>query len=346
MSQNRNLTFAMLGAAAGGAILLARSIAKQPRAFDFSSKVVLITGGSRGLGLVIARQLAAEGARLVICARDGEELEAARSDLASRGGEAAAFVCDLAVRDQVKQMISEILLQFGAIDVLINNAGTITVGPIETMELDDYQNSMDTIYWAAVHTAYYVVPHMQERRSGRIVNIGSVGGKIGVPHLSTYCAAKFAVTGWSRSIQAELRKDGIYVTTVSPGLMRTGSPRHAQFKGQHEKEYAWFKIADSLPVLSMEAETAAQQIIAATRQGEVDITLGWPARAAIIIDSLMPEITGEIASAAARALPAVHGVISRTMSGADSESEASRNRISEATDEAARENNEMFQPKV
>jgi short-subunit dehydrogenase len=346
MKTNRNLGWLALGAAAGGALMLARAVSKQPRHFDFRGRIVLITGGSRGLGLVLARRLAAEGARIAICARDAEELAAARADIESRGGEVASFVCDLGNREEVERMVTDVVSQFGGIDVLINNAGTITVGPVETMTLDDYHYSMDTIYWAAVHTAYYVVPFMQQRGGGRIVNIGSIGGKVGVPHLSTYCAAKFAVTGWSRSIQGELRKDGIYVTTVSPGLMRTGSPRQAQFKGQHEKEYAWFKISDSLPVLSMSAEQAADEILAATRRGEVDITLGLPARIAVIMDSLMPEITGEIAAIASKALPAVGGIMTQAMSGAQSESEMSDNVVTQATDKAARENNELFPPKA
>jgi NAD(P)-dependent dehydrogenase (short-subunit alcohol dehydrogenase family) len=346
MKTNRNLAYLAFGAAAGGAILLARSAAKQQRTFDFRGKTVLITGGSRGLGLVLARQFAAEGARIAICARNSEELDAARQDIETHGGEVASFVCDLGHRDEVKRMVMEVIARFGAVDVLINNAGTITVGPVETMTIDDYHYSMDTIYWAAVHTAYYLVPHMQERGGGRIVNIGSVGGKVGVPHLSPYCAAKFAVTGWSRAIQGELRRHGIYVTTISPGLMRTGSPRQAQFKSQHEKEYAWFKISDSLPVISMSAEEAAAQIIDATRKGAVDVTLGLPARIAVIADNLMPDVTGEVAAVAARFLPGVGGGTTRSITGAESESPISENPLTRATDDAARQNNELFAPKI
>src|SRR5688572_30018372 len=91
MKPNRNLAFLALGAAAGGAIMLARAVAKQPRTFDFHGKTILITGGSRGLGLVLARQLATEGGRIAICARDAEELDAARKDIETRGGEVAVF---------------------------------------------------------------------------------------------------------------------------------------------------------------------------------------------------------------------------------------------------------------
>lgn len=119
------------------------------------------------------------------------------------------------------------------------------------MTLEDYHEQMDSNYWSAVHTCYYVVPHMQERRSGRIVNISPIGGKVAVPHLLPYCAGKFALGGYSRGLRSELMKDGIVVTTVFPGLMRTGSPRQAMFKGGNEAEHAWFSIAGSLPGLSI-----------------------------------------------------------------------------------------------
>lgn len=344
MANNRSLGgMIAVGAAAGGALMLARAVLAQDRSYDFRGKVVLITGGSRGLGLVLARRLAAEGARVAVCARDSEELANAAADIRSYGGgDVFTAVCDLSIREQVKQMVTELISHFGQIDVLINNAGTITVGPIESMRLDDYHYSMDTIFWAAANTTYYVAPHMQERRSGRIVNIGSVGGKVGVPHLTTYCAAKFALTGWSRALRGELLKDGIAVTTISPGLMRTGSPRNAEFKSQNMAEYAWFKIADSLPVLSMSAEHAAHEIIEATRRGAVDVVLGMPAKVAVLLDQLFPEVSGDLTAVAGKLLPSMGGIGTGKARGADSESAASQSFVTQTTDEAARRNNELI----
>jgi short-subunit dehydrogenase len=239
-------------------------------------------------------------------------------------------------------MVSRVIDEFGQIDVLINNAGTIAVGPIEAMKLEAYQYSMDTIFWSAVHTAYYVVPHMQRQGGGRIVNISSIGGKVGVPHLAPYCAGKFAVTGWSRALRGELMKDGIVVTTICPGLMRTGSPRNAEFKGQHQAEYAWFKIGDSLPVLSMSAEHAASRILSAAQQGEVEVVLGLPAKVAVVVDQLFPEISGDLAALAGRLLPAMGGVGTESRRGAESESSASRNILTQSTDRAAERNNEIL----
>lgn len=342
MAGNRSIAgMIAMGAAAGGALLMARATLRRERAYQFRGKVALITGGSRGLGLVLARQLAAKGAQVVICARDAQELEIARQDIASHGGDVLAIPCDLARRDEVKQLVAQAIAHFGRIDVLINNAGTIAVGPVESMDIEAYQYAMDTIFWAAVHTAYYVVPHMQQQGGGRIVNISSIGGKVGVPHLAPYCASKFAVTGWSRALRGELMKDGIVVTTICPGLMRTGSPRNAEFRGQNQAEYAWFKIGDSLPILSMSAEQAASEILSATERGAVEVILGMPAKVAVIVDQLFPEISGDLAAVAGRFLPAMGGIGTESRRGADSESAASRSVLTSATDRAAERNNEL-----
>ena len=332
-----------LAAAAGATLLLARAAVKRRYEYDFRNKVVLITGGSRGLGLVLGRQLAELGAKLVICARDGGELQAARQDLERHGARVLATECDLRDPDDVQRMVEGAIAHFGAIDVLINNAGTIMVGPVESMTLEDYREQMDSNYWSAVHTCYHVVPHMQQRRQGRIVNISSIGGKMAVPHLVPYCAGKFAVTGFSRGLRAELMKDGIVVTTVCPGLMRTGSPRNAMFKSQHQAEYAWFSISDSLPVVSMSAEHAARDIIAAASRGEVEIVLSIPAKIASVFDQLFPEYSSELMSLAGRMMPALGGIGRMAMRGADSQSVASPSILTTMTEEAALRNNEVPQ---
>jgi NAD(P)-dependent dehydrogenase (short-subunit alcohol dehydrogenase family) len=343
MAANRNMgSLIALGAAAGGALMMARATMRREREYDFRGKVALVTGGSRGLGLVLGRQLAERGARVAICARDEQELNIARQDIQSRGGDVLAIPCDLAAGDEVRRMVEQVIGHFGRIDVLINNAGTIAVGPIESMKLEAYHYSMDTIFWSAVHTAYYVVPHMQRQGGGRIVNISSIGGKVGVPHLAPYCAGKFAVAGWSRALRGELMKDGIVVTTVFPGLMRTGSPRNAEFKGQNEAEYAWFKISDSLPFLSMSAEHAAAEVLSATQRGAVEAVLGMPAKVAALVDQLFPEVSGDLAAVAGRLLPAMGGVGTDSRRGAESESAATKSVLTASTDRAAERNNEMI----
>ncbi len=333
---------ALLLAGAGvGALLGVCAALKKRREFDFSGRTVLITGGSRGLGLVLARELAREGARLSICARDPQELERARADLVGRGAEVMVFPCDVTDRAQVQEWVRLSEERFGDVDVLINNAGVIQVGPIEVMTLADYEEAMRIHFWAPLYTTLAVLPAMRRRRRGRIVNVTSIGGKIGVPHLVPYSASKFALVGLSEGLRAELAKDGIVVTTVCPGLMRTGSPLNATFKGQHRAEYAWFSISDSLPVSTIQAERAARQLIAGCKRGDAEVILSIQAVAAIKFHQLFPELSADIRALVNRLLPAAGGIGQRRAKGKDSQSELSPSWLTALSDEAAKRNNEI-----
>ncbi|HLL13674.1 MAG TPA: SDR family NAD(P)-dependent oxidoreductase [Pyrinomonadaceae bacterium] len=333
---------ALLLAGAGvGALLGLRAALRKRREFDFSGRTVLITGGSRGLGLVLARELAGEGARLSICARDPRELERARADLVGRGAEVLAFPCDVTDMTQVQEWVRVSEDHFGGVDVLVNNAGVIQVGPVEVMTLADYEEAMRIHFWAPLYTTLAVLPAMRRRRRGRIVNVSSIGGKIGVPHLVPYSASKFALVGLSEGLRAELGKDGIVVTTVCPGLMRTGSPTNATFKGQHRAEYAWFSITDSLPVSTIQAERAARQIIAGCRRGDAEVILSIQAVVAIKFHQLFPELSADLRGLVHRLLPAAGGIGRRRAKGRDSHSELSPSWLTALGDEAAKRNNEI-----
>ncbi len=311
------------------------------RRYDFRDRVVVITGGSRGLGLVLARKLADEGAFLVLCARDATELDDALHDLRQRTEFVEAYVCDLTKPADIGQLFQRIRREIGAIDVLINNAGLIQVGPMESMTLDDFHEAMLVHFWAPLLCMWQVLPDMRRRGHGRIVNISSIGGEIGLPHLAPYSASKFALNGVSQAFSAELVKDGIYVTTVCPGLMRTGSPRNASFKGQHRAEYAWFSISDAMPLITMSAERAARQILSACRYGRAKITLSLPAKAAVLLNALAPDITAEFARIAGRLLPAPGGIGRNSAKGHDSESSWSPSALTTLNERAAARNNEM-----
>jgi len=172
--------------------------------------------------------------------------------------------------------------------MLINNAGIIQVGPIEHMQTADFEEAMDVHFWAPLQTMLAAVPAMKAQGGGRIVNISSIGGKVGVAHLVPYCASKFALTGLSSAMRAELAKDNIMVTTVCPGLMRTGSPFHAWFKGNHREEFAWFTVSDSLPLLTIDADRAARQIVNAARCADAELTVTWPAKLAVMANGVAP----------------------------------------------------------
>ncbi len=328
-------------AASVGGLLLARAALRHSRRIDLRDKVVVITGGSRGLGLVLARELIRKGARVALCARDAAELERARVELTILGGKVFADTCDVTDRDDIARFLVEVRDELGQIDVLINNAGVVQVGPMEMMSIDDYERAMRTHLWGPLHMMLGVIPEMQRRRAGRIVNIASIGSKIAIPHLVPYSASKFALYGLSAGMRAELMKDGVLVTTVCPGLMRTGSPRHAIIKGQQQAEYAWFDISDSLPGTSMSAVRAARQILRACEDGEAEVTLSVPARIAAKAHALAPGLVQDLLGVVAQLMPSPVGGSRHGIEGKDAESKLAPSVLTALGDAAARRNNEV-----
>jgi NAD(P)-dependent dehydrogenase (short-subunit alcohol dehydrogenase family) len=296
----KRFSLALVGGLAVGAWALGRAIRSS---YSFAGKAVLISGGSRGLGLVMARQLAAEGARLALLARDEEELVRAKADISARGAEVITIACDLTSRDQVASAVERVIVEFGGIDLLINNAGVIEVGPLEHMTREDFERSLGIHFWGPYELTMLVRPHMRKRGEGRIVNISSIGGKMAVPHLTPYCASKFALTGFSDAVRAELAREGISVTTVAPGLLRTGSHLNAHFKGAHEAEFAWFSFSNAMPLISMSAKRAARKVIEACRRGQPSLTITFAARIAIVGNALAPNLTGYALKIANEFLP-------------------------------------------
>lgn len=290
---------------AAGALLgyLAWRALGERRANDLAGHVVLITGGSRGLGLALAREFARHGCDLVICARDPTELEKAKADLEGRGARVLAVTCDVTRQREVEELVERATARFGRVDVLVNNAGIIQVGPLESMTIEDFERAMAVNFWGTVYATLAVLPRMRERRAGRIVNITSIGGRVAIPHLTPYTCGKFAQRGFSEALRAELSGQGIAVTTIIPGLMRTGSPVNAYFKGQSAKEFIWFSIGDALPFTSTSVERAARRIVEAARRRESVVTLTWQAKVLGVFHDLFPGAATELFGLAARLLP-------------------------------------------
>ena len=283
-----------IGAAAGVGAGVAATLLLRRRVSQLAGSVVLITGGSRGLGIALAREFARQGCRLALCARDAAELNAARQDLESRGAEAFTVECDVGDRAQVERLVERVRGHYGRVDILVNNAGEIRVGPLEAMELEDFEKAMRVMFWGAVYPTLALLPHFRSRGSGRIVNITSIGGKLAVPHLLPYTCAKFAAVGFSEGLRAELKDTGVRVVTIVPGLMRTGSHLNAEFKGEHDREAAWFSLSATLPGVSMSAERAARQIVAAARRGRAEKILTAQANLLARFHGLFPGLTSEL----------------------------------------------------
>jgi NAD(P)-dependent dehydrogenase (short-subunit alcohol dehydrogenase family) len=325
-------------AAVVGSTVLARSVVRRRRLIGLAGKTVVITGGSRGLGLVLARTLVEQGARVAICARDTGELERAREDLEHLGGEIYTATCDVTDRDDVLRFIAGVEDDFGAIDVLVNNAGIIQVGPIEAMTHDDFDRALDANLRGPLYAMLAVLPGMRRRGTGRIVNIASIGGKLAVPHLAPYTTSKFGLVGLSEAMRVELAKDGILVTTVCPGLVRTGSPGHAWFKGDARAEYTWFAIGDSLSITSISAESAAAQIVRAFSRGDAELVISIQAKLASFAHGVAPSLVQEILAIAARFMP--DSTSSRVAAQGKDARSAIATALTRQSDDAARRNNQ------
>ncbi len=266
----------------------------------FEHKTVLITGASRGLGLLLAGEVGRLGANVVICARRGDELRRATEWLRGFGIEALALECDVSSRDAVNDLVQRIRESRGAVDVLFNCAGIIQVGPVESMRLEDFETALGVMYWGTVYPTLAILPEMLSARQGTIVNITSIGGKLSVPHLLPYSSAKAAAVAFSEGLRAEVRGKNVQVVTVVPGLMRTGSHLQATIKGGREPEYAWFSLGATFPFVSMDAERAARRIVAAAARQESELILSLPANLAARFHGLFPGITANLMALAER----------------------------------------------
>ena len=284
--------------------LIALNLGRRFAGRDYlKEKVALVTGGSKGLGFVLARRLGDQGCKVVICARDPDELEHAADKLRARGIQVLPIVCDVSEPQQVEDMVLETVDTFGHLDILVNNAGILQVGPMESFARGDYEKAMDVMYWGIANTTFSAMKHMRDRRRGHIVNITSVGAKISLPHLLPYNASKSAALGFSEGLATELAKDGICVTTIVPGLMRTGSFVNAQFGRGAQREFNLFSGLSGIPFLSLSPERAAKLIVNAIKDRKRYKVLGFQARALIQLHHFFPNTTIKVLELVNRVLP-------------------------------------------
>jgi short-subunit dehydrogenase len=269
----------------------------------YRDKVALISGGSRGLGLQIAQEVCARGGKVALLARDADELARAKSDLDRFKTEVLTIQCDLVESAQIQSAVQQTLQHFRKIDILINNAGTVEVGPIQHFQIKDFDREMRLHFWAPYILQFLVVPQMRAKGGGRIVNVSSIGGRVAVPHMVPYSASKFALAGFSDSIRAELARDKIFVTTVTPGMMRTGSHVHATFKGDHAAEYRWFDWSRKIPFASISVERAARKIVNACANGKPVLVMPFTAYLIIAANALFPNLIARVMTMFSRSLP-------------------------------------------
>jgi short-subunit dehydrogenase len=269
----------------------------------YKDKVALISGGSRGLGLQIAKEICARGGKVSLLARDSGELDRAKKDLARFNTDVLIAQCDLLETAQIQSAVQQTLQHFRKIDILINNAGIIEIGPLVHMQFKDFERAMRLHFWAPYILQFLIVPHMRAKGGGRIVNISSIGGRIAVPHMVPYSASKFALAGLSDAIRAELARDKIFVTTVTPGVMRTGSEVHATFKGDHAAEHRWFNGSLRIPFASISMERAARRIVNACARGKPALVMPFSTYLIIAANAVFPNLMARAMTTFGRSLP-------------------------------------------
>ncbi len=275
---------------------------------DSRTPLTLIAGASRGLGLLLAREFGRRGKRVVITARNAEELAAAQARLAQWGvSDVLTKTCDSTDADALAGLVDDLERQLGPIEAAVHVAGVIQVGPIESITRAHFQEAIDVMLWGPINLALAVIPRMRQRGRGRFGTVASIGGIIAVPHLWPYSTAKFGAIGFSQGLSAELAGSGVTATTIVPGLMRTGGHVHAEFTGNQAAEYAWFATGASLPLVSMDAERAARKIAKAVLRGDAMVVLTPLAQLGIRVNGLAPGLTNRLMGLIGRLLPGPGG---------------------------------------
>ena len=272
--------------------------------FTYRDRVVMITGGSRGFGLALAERLVCEGAHVWILARDNADLGRAHEQLRKiPGGNVNSLVTDVTKPGDLARAFSKAHRRHGRIDMLVNNAGAIAAAPFASTTPEDYEAQLRLHVSAVIFATRLILPYFREGGGGRILNISSLGGKMPLPHMSSYATSKFALAGFSASVATELARENVLVTTAYPGLMRTGSPIQAVFKGDAEAEFARFLAGDIAPLLSLPADRAAREVLTAAARGDAEVVVSAAAKAGAFFFAAFPETYMALAARATAFLP-------------------------------------------
>jgi 3-dehydrosphinganine reductase len=253
----------------------------------FKNKIIIITGGSSGVGKDLAVRLARLGAHLALIARDEKKLKTAQKeirDICSQARTIEIFPCDVSDSGAVNKTFSEIADRFGSMDILINSAGILRESYFELQSLDTFHEVININFFGTLHCIKAVLPFFKKQKNGRIVNISSVAGLMGVFGYSAYCASKHAVVGLTASLRAEFRPQNIWFHIVCPPEF--SSPMVDEINTYRTPENK--VLAQTIPVMT--SESVADAIIKGIQKNQYEIIPGIPARALTRMDKIFPAI--------------------------------------------------------
>lgn len=250
---------------------------------NFKDKVVLITGGSSGIGRASAIQFAKKGASLILVARDKTKLDTVSNDLKKFNVSILTFECDVSNKLQVENMAKTILNKYDSVDVLVNNAGFAIYGSVSKTSIEEIESQMATNYFGMVYCVKNFLPSMLKKKSGHIVNVASVAGSFGLPGIASYCASKFAMLGFSEGLKHELKGSGVGITVVSPIMVRTNFFDHPSFE----------KMPKYSPT-SLSPETVAKAVLRASNSSRLEIIVPSFVRGAVWMKGTFPYLINPI----------------------------------------------------
>jgi short-subunit dehydrogenase len=256
------------------------------------ASTVVITGASQGIGKAIALLFSQQGYNTVLASRTGDRLFALAQELKTAGHSVLAVPTDVRDPQQVQNLIDQALAEYGSVDVLVNNAGIYISGPADTFSLDDWHQAIDTNLWGYIHTIHALLPHLLEKKSGTIVNISSIGGKVPIPYLVPYSTSKFAVTGLTQSLQSELSPKGITVCGVYPNLIKSDFMERAIFRGKDAADEGdrrqQVEQVLSVPVVE-KPEDVAKAVWDAVKHKKTEVVVG-SASPTLVSNRLFPDL--------------------------------------------------------
>jgi len=245
-------------------------------------KVALITGASAGIGAALARELARDGADLVLTARREDRLRDLAREIEATGRHAIVVACDVTRDGDLERAVAAAVARYGRLDIAIANAGFGVVNRVEELSLDDYRRQMETNVFGVLRTLYASLPELRKTR-GHFVVIGSVAGHVPTPVTSAYCMSKFAVRGFAESIHDELAAEGISVTLVSPGFVDSDIRRVDNHGAVHEG------APDPVPAwLRMPTDRAARTIVRAIRRRRREVVVTGHGKALVLLYRYAP----------------------------------------------------------
>lgn len=250
---------------------------------DFKNKVVLITGASSGIGKESAIEFAKLGANIILVSRSMDKLEQVANELKKFNVITLICQCDVSDKNQVKEMSKIVLEKFNSVDVLVNNAGFAIYGSVSELSIDEIESQMETNYFGMIYCIKNFLPSMLEKKSGHIVNVASVAASFGLPGISSYCASKFAMLGFSEGLKHELKNSGVGITVVSPIMVRTNFFEHPSFQ----------KMPKFSPT-SLSSKTVAKAILKASNSPRLEIIVPSVARIAVWMKNTFPYLINPV----------------------------------------------------